>query len=517
MRGIQKVGTAVLTLLLAGSAVLAGCSDSSGKPSGSGDSSGNPVPITWLRAGDMASKVGDADDRIIQEINKRLNIKLTIKMVPQNDFEKVTVAMASGDYPDVVTMAYPNAAVNQWIKDGILLPLNDYLKDMPTVKASLDKEVPWSAVNGNYYGNLFMTSQVYSNLALSYRKDWLKKLGMKEPTSLDEFYEVLKAMRTKDPDGNGKEDTYGLSAFVTDASAPMNNLDFIFYAYGMPYADWALDDKGNVIPRFEHPSFKKGMEYLIKLYTEKLLDPEFMVNNTIQLGETKFFQSKIGVLPNYLFRNFSRIQSSLQKAVPTGELGYMSAPKGPDGKKGIKGADKSGYITGVTKAAKDPKKAAQFIEFLRSKEGFDLLTLGMKDVHYKQQGDKIEYIEAERTKDGFAANGWAHWLTWGALTWPLDSKYVPATEPSREDALKSVEVATGDMVPNLVSLKPDAEVKNTKILNGIYNEYFAKLVSSPGNTDQLLKELSQKWRSQGGDEVLKAVTEIYNSQKQAKK
>jgi hypothetical protein len=170
-------------------------------------------------------------------------------------------------------------------------------------------------------------------------------------------------------------------------------------------------------------------------------------------------------------------------------------------------------ITAVTKNAKDPKKAAQLIEFVQSKEGMELLTLGLKDVHFKQNGDKIEYVEAERQKDGFAANGWAHWLTWGATTWPLDSNYLPQSEPDREKATESVKIATADLVPNLVGKIADSEVKNSKVLDAIYNEYFAKLVMSDGsNTDALLKELGQKWRSQGGADVLKEVTELYKQQ-----
>jgi ABC-type glycerol-3-phosphate transport system substrate-binding protein len=504
-----KWGAIAMTAVFAVTTMIAGCGSQS-----TGGQSGQDAPtITWLRTGDMASKVGDADDRIIQEIDKRVGIKLVIKMVPQNDSNKITVAMASGDYPDIVTMAYPNASVNQWIKDGILLPLNDYLKEMPTVKQTLDKEVPWSAVDGKYYGNVFLTQQKVSNVALMYRKDWLDKLKLKAPTNLDEMYTVLKAIRTKDPDGNGKEDTYGITAFTGNSSSPMTNLDWVFYAYGMPYADWALDNQGKVIPRFEHPSFKQGMQYLNKLYSEKLLDPEFMVNNTTQLAETKFFQNKVGIMAEALFRNYGRLNQSLKQVVPTGELAFMRAPKGPGGKSGMKGPSKGGFITSVTKSSKAPEKAAQLIEFLRSKEGFDLMTLGVEGIDYTKNGGQIAFNEAERAKDGFAPDGWAHWLTWGALTWPLESNYVPATEPDRDKELESVKVASADIVPNLVGLEPDVQVKNAKVLDGIYNEYFAKMVTGQGDLDANIKELGQKWRSQGGNDVLNAVQDLYNQEK----
>ncbi|MDF2964390.1 MAG: transporter substrate-binding protein, partial [Paenibacillus sp.] len=343
MKKWRKTGAVLTAATITSTLLLSACSSGPGSGSSGGtakEPAGNDnkvVELTWLRPGDMAAKMGGSDDRIIQEINKKLGIQLKIKMVPQNEFDKVNIAMASGDYPDIVTMSYPSQPVNQWIKDGVLLPINDYLKDMPTVKNILEKDVAWSAVDGKFYGSVFLSQNKSSNLAITIRQDWLDKLGLKVPGTLDELYEVLKAFRTKDPDGNGKEDTYGLTALTTNSSSPMTHLDFVFYAYGVPYGDWSLDAAGSVIPNFEHPAYKKGIEYLNKLYKEKLLDPEFMVNNSIQLGETKFYQSKVGVMPNYLFRNWNRIDTSLKKVVPTGKLGIMPAPKGPEGKKGLKG------------------------------------------------------------------------------------------------------------------------------------------------------------------------------------
>ena len=37
------------------------------------------------------------------------------------------------------------------------------------------------------------------------RQDWLDKLGLSMPTTVDEWYNVLKAFRA-DPNGNGKAD-----------------------------------------------------------------------------------------------------------------------------------------------------------------------------------------------------------------------------------------------------------------------------------------------------------------------
>ena len=55
------------------------------------------------------------------------------------------------------------------------------------------------------------------------RKDWLDKLGLEQPKTIDDFYNVLKAFKEQDPDGNGANDTYGM--IVTDyLDGPLNNI-----------------------------------------------------------------------------------------------------------------------------------------------------------------------------------------------------------------------------------------------------------------------------------------------------
>ena len=70
-----------------------------------------------------------------------------------------------------------------------------------------------STVNGVCYG-LDQPGTIVRNEGILIRKDWLDKLGLKVPKTTDEFFEVMKAFTFKDPDGNGKNDTYGLGAYI---------------------------------------------------------------------------------------------------------------------------------------------------------------------------------------------------------------------------------------------------------------------------------------------------------------
>lgn len=508
MRQMKKTmaGLAAATMMLP---LLAACGDSSdsNQPAASAGKSDERTKLVFMTTGDVAAAGIKPDDRIIAEINKRLGIELTLKIVPEQAYDKINVAMATGDLPDVVTINYPSNSLSQWIKEGLVVPIDEYLPSMPTVKQVLDNKLSWTAVDGKFYGYPFIENDK-SNYTLAYRADWLDKLGLKPPQTLDELYNVLKAFTTKDPDGNGKADSYGF----TSSKPGLAGFDFIFYAYGMPYGDWVLDAGGNVIPKFEHPSFKQGMAYIKKLWDEKLIEPEYMLND-IQMKEQKFYQSKAGMMDANLFRHVNRIETSLQKVNANGKLGYMSPPAGPDGKAGMTGTQKKGLFTAVTKGAKNPEKAAKFIEFMLSKEGRELLELGIENVHYTKQGDKIVYNEEERAKDSFASNGWAHPLAWGSVMWPLTQNYLPNTEPQADRAKESVSIASKYLVPNLVNVTTAAETEYGGVVGELYSQYFMSMLTGKTDIEAGTAELSKKWREQGGNKILEEVAKAYKATK----
>jgi ABC-type glycerol-3-phosphate transport system substrate-binding protein len=469
--------------------------------------------LTYLTLGDQAAKPLQPNDRIIAEINRRLGIDLQVQIVPENAVDKINAAFASGDWPDVVTTKFPSEAVSQWIREGIILPLDDYLDKMPSVRQKIEENgLEWTAVDGKYYGYPFVSQTTKSNYTIQFRADWLKQLGIKPPDTLDEFYEALKAVTFRDPDNNGKHDTYGFSTNKPNPGEPISAFNFVFFAYGLPYGDWALDEAGNVIPIFEHPSFRQGMAELKKWMDEKLIEPEFMVNDR-PMKEQKFFQGKIGFMEGPLFRHLNRIESNLQKVNPNGELGWTAPPAGPNGDRGMPLKPKGGFLTSITKAAEQPEKAAEFIEFLRSEEGRELLQLGIEGIHFTREGDTILYNEAEREKDGFAPDGWSHPLAWGNVTWPIDENYLPLIEPQREEAQQSVELASRYIMPNLIDTKVPSEILHASVLNDLYNQYFLDMLTGKIGIEQGIAELGQKWRQQGGAEILKEVTEVYERQK----
>lgn len=464
-------------------------------------------PIRWLTTGDTAAKAIESGDRIVAAINEKFDIELNAEYVPEGSTEKVNVAMASGDFPDIVTGAYGTTATQSWIENGMVIALNDYMDSYPNLKAWLE-QYSWSAVDGKYYGLPFITQYNVANALIGMRGDWLDKLGLQYPTNLDEMKTVLHAFTYDDPDGDGQQNTYGISG-----QKPIANFDWVFYAYGRQYGDYELNANGEVIPFFEHDSFIPAMTYIKQLWDDGVVDPEFVLNDSSKLEE-KFFQGKIGAMPHAMYRHVARLESSTQALNPDATLVYGLPPVGPDGVSyGLNKAGRSGFMTCITAACKDPEKAVAFLDFMVSPEGNDLVRLGIEGIHYTKNGDEITFNEEERAKDAFSPNGWAHALAWGSLYWPLESGYMPATDPARDRALESIELATQAQKPSLIKQKTPMEVEYASALEDIYNQYFIDMLYGNISIEEGVVQLSSEWRSQGGEEMLAELNSVYAASK----
>ena len=287
--------------------------------------------------------------------------------------------------------------------------------------------------------------------------------------------------------------------------------DWVFFAYGREYSDYALDENGNVTPWFEYDGFVPAMTYIKDLWDSGLVDKELMLNDATK-KEEKFYQGRVGAIPAVLYRHVSRQENSLHELFPDASMVYDLPPTGEDGSFGLNKQGKNGMFTCITAACQNQAKAAEFINFMVSDEGNELLRLGLEGIHYTKDGDTITYNEEERAKDAFSPDGWAHALAWGSFYWPLESGYMPDTEPNKERALETVEMATEAQVPNLVKQKTPLEIENGSSLEDIFIQYFSDMLQGKIEIEAGAKELSEKWRSQGGEEMLKEVQAAYEAQ-----
>ena len=145
---------------------------------------------------------------------KELNIKFNYEAVDSSVFtEKLNIIMSTDSMPDMImaSATIGNSSVLEWGQlDGMLLAIDEYREYCPRYFAEVEKQpdlvLATTTPDGHTYGfgNIRVVVEGQSmGIPTGMNTKWLENLGMEMPTTLDEFYNVMMAFRTQDPNGSG--------------------------------------------------------------------------------------------------------------------------------------------------------------------------------------------------------------------------------------------------------------------------------------------------------------------------
>ncbi|MDR6724497.1 putative aldouronate transport system substrate-binding protein [Paenibacillus amylolyticus] len=203
--------------------------------------------------------------------------------------QKMSVAIASGDIPDLVGASLENLATLS--KTNLYTDLTDVYKNYgtPLTKEIITEEGNTALESATFGGKLIAipstSSSIDSASFLWGRQDWLEKLGLPNPKTTDELYSALKAVVEQDPDGNGKKDTVGLMLskdFLTPGLAEAIGLFNAFDAYPKT---WVRGTDGKLVYGSAQPEVKDALAYLNKLYSEGLIEKDFGAKDSGKAAE----------------------------------------------------------------------------------------------------------------------------------------------------------------------------------------------------------------------------------------
>ncbi|MFC5402830.1 extracellular solute-binding protein [Cohnella soli] len=206
---------------------------------------------------------------------------------------KTNIAIASGEIPDV--MAVNALQLNNLVEAGMVEDLTDIYAAYATdfTKNLLQEDGGLAMKASTFGGKLYALPLTNSNLdevpMLWVRDDWMKKLNLAEPTTMDGMVAIAKAFTEQDPDGNGKRDTYGL-ALVKEAQIPgfFNG----FHAYP---GTWLKDASGKIVYGSVQPEMKSALQKLADMYKAGYFDKEFGVKDGPKYDEL-IASGKVGMM-----------------------------------------------------------------------------------------------------------------------------------------------------------------------------------------------------------------------------
>ena len=112
------------------------------------------------------------------------------------------------------------------------------------------------------------------------------------PTTVEEALEVAKKLTFEDPDGNGKDDTYGFSSYGLS-----NGFDGIMNPYGASINNHFIIVDGEVTSTLLQPHVKEGLEMCKRFVDAGVVDPDIVANDSNAVRD-KMIQGKVGMSPN---------------------------------------------------------------------------------------------------------------------------------------------------------------------------------------------------------------------------
>jgi putative aldouronate transport system substrate-binding protein len=444
----------------------------------------------------------------VKYLNDKFNIDLKLLWIPVDNYvEKLNVLAASNDLPDAFYI--DPEFFTKWSTKNVFMDLKPQLAKYP----NLAKVVPdqlWKALNpkDKYLGIPLWSESNRDSLVI--RKDWLDKLGLKEPQTVDEFYEVAKAFTTKDPDGNGKQDTYGFTFYPQQMIlGGIYGPDYLEAAFSL--ANGWKEESGKLVPvQTQTNELKSYVTFLNKAYQEGVLDKDFFVNKQND-PEGKFYAGKAGI--SYVNTNnlFSTVIPSVKKSDSKAEIVQLTPPAGPTGQRGTVTFDNVGGQKIVFNAKSDPKvqdRLLKMYDWLSTEEGYDFAKHGVPDVHYKKvsanQFEKLPATDTDIPKK---------------LRW-LWIKPDPLHQLYKFDNPKDVEVITQwinnnekyTWVNKGAGLVSPTLAEKGKEINGKWLDALVQVIYGKEPIEYVDKAVAS-WKASGGDTIIQEINAAYQATK----
>lgn len=317
------------------------------------------------------------DAPVLKKAAELTNISLNnVASAGGEEKQAYNLMLASGTIPDIIS--YNMADLNTIGDQGALTPLNEAIdKYAPNFKKFLDDNEDVKKAITTPDGNIYVVPFVADGTASTgwfIRQDWLDKLGLQEPKTVDEFYEVLKAFRDKDPNGNGKKDE--VPYFQRDNIVGVFSLLPLWDAFHSFY----IKDNKIIFGPYED-QFEVGISNVAKWYSEGLIDKEIYTRSKAR--EALLGNNTAGATHDW-FASTSNFNNSLKEQIPDINLIPFAPPASTSGKVYEVGmrAKLSGNGWAISAQSKHQEEAMKYFDFWWTEEGRRLFNFGLEGDTY---------------------------------------------------------------------------------------------------------------------------------------
>ena len=397
MNGKKLLCSAMALTLAAG--LLAGCGGNNQTADVDVDSlevlTENTMPISeegvtlsiWLENQSQGYAKSYADMLAFDRLAEITGVTLEFQHPTGTTSEQLSIILASNSYPDMIYSNWQTSGLKQ-LKNGVCLDLAPYIEKLaPNLRAlleerpDLEEQLVWAN------GEIVMFPQVVDDQKfLCYdgyfiRQDWLDQVGESVPTTIDEWYTVLKKFKEADLNGNGEQDEIPFSSIKSMFSEAFTS------AYGFSKYDYYLDpDSGKITHATLNPNFKEYLSTMNQWYSEGLINENFLNSTTTEL-DSLVLNDQLGSI--YIDNNND--MPKYMQLNPDIELVAVPYPTWNGGKSYYPNNAIIQTLRGkgcmITTSCKNVVEAVRYCDYFYTQEASDIMNWGFEGESYTVNED----------------------------------------------------------------------------------------------------------------------------------
>lgn len=357
-----------------------------------GDYTLSMTSVTRMNTAEVLGTQNYSDLPSYDFVSEATGVEIEFHMLSEATYmENLNIMMASGDMPDIFSQSvsqYEND-LKRGISDGVLIDINPYLEEhAPDFKAIVDSDQTFKEAIYNTDGTLSQfAGRVIPRVSqgLLIRGDWLEKLEMDAPTTLDELTEVLRAFNTEFDAKNAilvnREVDTGLTYFFDTMHMGFRGIEFQLTA----------PDSEEVVLNWASDGFVEYLSYLNSLFQQGIISDDFMsVAKELGNWESSYFSGLCGVWQDDCKYADPVYQSNSADPDWTAVPFALSGEYSHTVEKTVVAMAGKMYIS---TACEIPEIACQFINYVYTPEGMDLVAFGKEGVSYTTENGQISYTD----------------------------------------------------------------------------------------------------------------------------
>lgn len=512
---MKKIWKSALSVSLAGAmAVSLTACGGSGKSEKAGNTSADgKQTITFMAPSFYGTDLkNEHSDEVIKKYEDYTGTHVDWQWESNDTYEeKIGLTLMDKDNMPMVVTSSGNLTANvvDAAKKGAFWDLAPFLQDKesyPNLSQANPKVLKALTVDGKVIG--IYRSRVIGRYGFSYRTDWAEAVGItEEPKTVEDVYNMLYKFTYDDPDGNGKDDTYGLE--LTKYVGP---LDIIQTWFGCGN-EWVEKD-GKMVPVHQTKEYKEALEWMKKIYEDGLVRKDWATvdSGTFQDGSKK---GEAGVFIDVMDggkRIWSYYNMNHVKSVTDPSKNASMTLVGPINDRTLATSGFNGYYL-ITKAGakteEDVKKCLHFLDKMCDDEMILMADCGLEGVTYdlNDAGNvELRHEMEPQYSPSAGLNQSVCYIPNRVATNPALEKDEPmkAQEEAyaRNEKVAIYNPALGYLANSEVNAEVGTDIE--QIIDDARTQYICGQIDDKG-----LDAAAQQWLDRGGDRLIEEINELY--------